>query len=360
MNRTAKSKKMVPTLYLTIAALIIACLAGVYAWFLISDYEKGVSEIYAQEQDGYVQLVLDQINLQTAGTDEQIIQNILGTLDSSTNRYWTLSHDETLVFVKDVLETSRYKSFSSDTYYNTLSSRDFVNSLQQNKVTHEVIEISGRKFIASGVKFVYNNKDYQICLLTNAEIMLENNTYLNTKINLIIMIIVILLIFVISTIVLARLVNSQNRALLAEKKTEEDLRRNLEQMDEQLHDKKMYDSETMVFGSSMIPTMLQKLEERGARPLVLATVPFDEKSYQTLTDEGQLLLGKNVVRMKLDEEHMLLIFVQCRKKEADRKLSALASYGIKAEQIREISESEAKSVKECYQEIISGGSGNKE
>ena len=131
-------------------------------------------------------------------------------------------------------------------------------------------------------------------------------------------------------------------------------------MDEQLHDKKMYDSETMVFGSSMIPTMLQKLEERGARPLVLATVPFDEKGYQILTDEGQLLLGKNVVRMKLDEEHMLLIFVQCRKKEADRKLSALASYGIKAEQIREISESEAKSVKECYQEIISGGSGNKE
>ena len=48
MNRTAKSKKMVPTLYLTIAALIIACLAGVYPWFLISDYEKGVSEIYAQ------------------------------------------------------------------------------------------------------------------------------------------------------------------------------------------------------------------------------------------------------------------------------------------------------------------------
>ncbi|MCH4192169.1 MAG: hypothetical protein LKF52_07660 [Butyrivibrio sp.] len=362
MNHTAKAKsgKMAPTLYMTLIALIIACLAGVYAWFLISDYEKGVSEIYAQEQDGYVQLVLDQINLQPENTDEQIIQNILGTLDSSTNRYWTLSHDKTLVFVKDVLETSRYKSFSADTYYNTVSSREFVSSLQQDKVTHAMIEIDGRKFIASGVKFIYDSKDYQICLLTNADIMLENNTYLSTKINLIIMIIVILVIFVISMIVLARLVNGQNRAILAEKRTEEELRRNLEQMNEQLHNQRMYDSETMIFGSAMIPTMLQKLEQRGSRPLVLVMVPSDERSYQILTDKGQLLLGKNVIRMKLDADYILLIFVQCHRRDAERMLLTLAPYGIKAEQIFEVSETESRSVEECFRELTAENGRSKE
>jgi len=136
MKHKNNSSKMFPTLFFTFIALVIACLAAVYAWVLINNYEKGVAEIYAQEQDGYVQLVLDQINLQPENTDEEIIRNILGTLDSSSNRYWTLSHDETIVFVKDVLETSRYKSFSADTYYNTVSSREFVAGLQNDQVKY--------------------------------------------------------------------------------------------------------------------------------------------------------------------------------------------------------------------------------
>ena len=92
MKHKNNSSKMFPTLFFTFIALVIACLAAVYAWVLINNYEKGVAEIYAQEQDGYVQLVLDQINLQPENTDEEIIRNILGTLDSSSNRYWTLSH----------------------------------------------------------------------------------------------------------------------------------------------------------------------------------------------------------------------------------------------------------------------------
>ena len=343
---------MFPTLFFTFVALGIACLAAVYAWVLINNYEKGVAEIYAQEQDGYVQLVLDQINLQPENTDEKIIQNILGTLDSSSNRYWTLSHDETLVFVKDVLETSRYKSFSSDTYYNTVSSREFVAGLKQGQVKHAVVIIDGRKFIASGVAFVYNNRNYQICLLTNAEIMLENNTYLSTKISLVIMIAVILMIFVIAVIILARLVNNLKRQLFAGQQTQEELRRNIEQLDEKLHNKNLYSSKTMIFGSSLIPTMLKKLNERANRPLVMAIVPFEEKTYQILISEGQEILGENVIRMKMDASHMLLIFVQCSREAAVEKLSLLEKYAITAERIFEVGEQE--NVAEVYQKEAIG------
>ncbi len=350
-NRNNRSK-MFPTLFFTFVALGIACLAAVYAWVLINNYEKGVAEIYAQEQDGYVQLVLDQINLQPENTDEKIIQNILGTLDSSSNRYWTLSHDETLVFVKDVLETSRYKSFSSDTYYNTVSSREFVAGLKQGQVKHAVVIIDGRKFIASGVAFVYNNRNYQICLLTNAEIMLENNTYLSTKISLVIMIAVILMIFVIAVIILARLVNNLKRQLFAGQQTQEELRRNIEQLDEKLHNKNLYSSKTMIFGSSLIPTMLKKLNERANRPLVMTIVPFEEKTYQILISEGQEILGENVIRMKMDASHMLLIFVQCSREAAVEKLSLLEKYAITAERIFEVGEQE--NVAEVYQKEAIG------
>ena len=354
MNRKHqnKSSRRVPTLLVTFVALGIACLAAVYAWVLINDYEKGVSEIYAQEQDGYVQLVLDQINLQPENTDEEIIQNILGTLDSSSNRYWTLSHDETLVFVKDVLETSRYKSFSSDTYYNTVSSREFVSGLHENQVTHAMVTIDGRKFIASGVAFVYNSRNYQICLLTNADIMLENNTYLSTKINLVIMIAVILLIFVIAVIILARLVNHLKRQLFAGQQTQEELRRNIEQLDEKIRNKNLYDSKTMIFGSSLIPTMLKKLNERTNRPLVMAIVPFEEKTYQILISEGQEILGQNVIRMKMDASHMLLIFVQCTMEAAVAKMSLLKKHAILSDRIFEVGEME--NVEAVYQKEAIG------
>ena len=352
MKHKNNGSKMFPTLFFTFIALGIACLAAIYAWVLINNYEKGVAEIYAQEQDGYVQLVLDQINLQPENTDEKIIQNILGTLDSSSNRYWTLSHDETLVFVKDVLETSRYKSFSSDTYYNTVSSREFVAGLKQGQVKHAVVIIDGRKFIASGVAFVYNNRNYQICLLTNAEIMLENNTYLSTKISLVIMIAVILMIFVIAVIILARLVNNLKRQLFAGQQTQEELRRNIEQLDEKLHNKNLYSSKTMIFGSSLIPTMLKKLNERANRPLVMAIVPFEEKTYQILISEGQEILGENVIRMKMDASHMLLIFVQCSREAAVEKLSLLEKYAITAERIFEVGEQE--NVAEVYQKEAIG------
>ena len=61
MKHKNNGSKMFPTLFFTFIALGIACLAAIYAWVLINNYEKGVAEIYAQEQDGYVQLVLDQI-----------------------------------------------------------------------------------------------------------------------------------------------------------------------------------------------------------------------------------------------------------------------------------------------------------
>ena len=352
MKHKNNGSKMFPTLFFTFIALGIAFLAAIYAWVLINNYEKGVAEIYAQEQDGYVKLVLDQINLQPENTDAEIIQNILGTLDSSSNRYWTLSHDETLVFVKDVLETSRYKSFSADTYYNTVSSREFVAGLQNGQVKHAMVIIDGRKFIASGVAFVYNNRNYQICLLTNADIMLENNTYLSTKISLVIMIAVILMIFVIAVIILARLVNSLKRQLLNGQQTQEELRRDIEQLDEKLRNKNLYDSKTMIFGSSLIPTMLKKLNERANRPLVMAVVPFEEKTYQIVINEGQEILGQNVIRMKMDASHMLLIFVQCRKEAAVEKMNLLKQYAIVSECIFEVGEQE--NVSEVYQKEVIG------
>ena len=330
---TRRKKKMIPTLRITIFSVIIAVLCGLYAGFLINNYERGVAEIYAVEQDGYVQLVLDQINLQDETADASTIQSILATLDSSSNKYWTLSNDDTLVFVKDVLETSRYKSFTTDTYYNTVSSREFVNNLSTDKVTHETVLINDSSYIASGVRFTHGGKQYRICLLTNSNIMLENNTYLSTKIDLIIMIIVILLTFIILMIILSRIVNSQRRQLDEALDEQDRLRLDIEKLGERLEEKNNYDIKATVFGNAVIPTMLAKIDERGTRPVTLSIVSYDKKTHQILIGEGQNLLGKNVIRMNIDIKHMLLIFLNTEFKDTISQLDVLKSLNIEVDEI---------------------------
>ena len=97
---------------MTLVVICVCC-----AWAQMKKYERGVLDVYAVQQDGYVQLVLDQINLQEDQDSEEIVHNILETLDASSNHYWTLSDAGSLVFVKDVLETNRYKGFTQESYY---------------------------------------------------------------------------------------------------------------------------------------------------------------------------------------------------------------------------------------------------
>lgn len=105
-----------------------------------------------------VQLVLDQINLKDNRDDEQIIKDILGAMDASSNRYWTFSKDQSMLFVKDVTETNKYKGVNTATYYISDSAKEFLNNLSVNNVIHSYIEINDNRYIASGVMFEYKGE----------------------------------------------------------------------------------------------------------------------------------------------------------------------------------------------------------
>ena len=100
-KRVKKNKK--PKNVLVITTIYVICfsvIAGAFAYTRINKYEEGVLEVCATQQDAYVQLVLDQINLKSNRDDEQIINDILGTMNSSSNKYWTFSKNQSILFVK--------------------------------------------------------------------------------------------------------------------------------------------------------------------------------------------------------------------------------------------------------------------
>ena len=63
-----------------ILTLVVVAAMSAMGHYLMKRYTTTIMNVYATQQDNYVQLVLDQINLQENGTEESIISDIIETL----------------------------------------------------------------------------------------------------------------------------------------------------------------------------------------------------------------------------------------------------------------------------------------
>lgn len=299
----------------TVFASVCALLAGMFAWFQLERYEQGVVEIYAVQQDAYVQLVLDQINLNREQKDESVIVDIIGTLDNSTNKYWTLSHEETLLFVKDVTETNRYKGFTTSTYYISDSAREFIDLLNVNKVRHKLISIGEKNYIASGAVFEYQGVTYQICLLTNPDAVLDHNVYLGARINMTVMICLLLVLFVITIIALAKVCSKRAAQLKSEQASNEELSHMVEQLNEIISQAEAYDARLTAFRMDQLPLVAKKLSERALYPITMMRLEYTAReAAEFLLEDSILVLDKQILRFR-DDERGFLVLVAVRYEE---------------------------------------------
>ncbi len=311
-----------------IILLVALCIAiSVYQLYR---YDKGVLEIYADQQDGYVELVMEQIALRDPdATDDEIIKQILGTLDASSGKYWTLSKDDYLVFVKDVLETNRYKGFTTSTYLVEQSADEFLNNLRRNWVTHSTIKMDGDDYIASGVEFEYNGVPYRICLLTNTSVVLDNNEFLSAKITIILMLILIFVIvavaFMTLTVELTRLKKESDEMHLHIR--EQNIK--IGELDQEMMEMEQYSTRLNAYHISVLQSFLEKLRERKTYPMQLMKLTFDRgKTREEFLEHAQMMLDKKILRfMMRDEKDLLLIFLQYQESEAKTAVKRIQLYG---------------------------------
>ncbi len=327
MNR----KKRGPSVWwVPFAVLLFACAVGVLAWLQLKSYERSVMEIYAGQQDGYVQLVLDQINLNKDRTSDQIIEEILGTLDESSNKYWTLSQRDALVFVKDVMETSRYRGFSTKTYFDSESAETFINSLELDHVTHDTIQLGERRFVASGVRFRYKGVLHSLCLLTSADVVLDYNAYLSARINISILAITELSVLALTAIGLAALSQKWKKAYEEETGRTAGLRSTVERLNGILGRRELYDTRLTAFQAAVLPQLLQKLEERGAWPVHFTLLSCDSREVQNrFLSNMQNILDRRVFRVLLDDRQLLLISANGQNMTEETLLTVLREPGVR-------------------------------
>lgn len=297
---------------LTATVVIVTVIFAVVGLAQLAVYDNNILEIYADQQDDYVQLVLDQINMKKYYSDEEIIEDILNSLDASGQKYWTLSKDESILFVKDVTETYRYKGFTTETYYISDSAKEFLDGLNVNYVTHSIIFMDDDEYVASGVKFEYHDSYYRICLLTNRNVILENNSFLSAKVTLYIVFVLMIAASVISTIALGTsvVVNKRKINRLSDDNEEKNLK--IVELNKALKANNAYQPKWNLYDESVLNVFAKKFQENGTRPIALILLQFDLTSDRNIfLEKAQFLLDKKVLRFApYSDNELLLVFVQ--------------------------------------------------
>lgn len=339
--------------FTSLIAIIIALIMAGLAWRQVVRYEEGILDIYAIQQDGYVQVVLNQINLLTNNDDTKIVEDIIGTLDSSSNKYWTLSKMEALIFVKDIRESNKYKGFSTKSYYATDSAMLFIDRLSENRVSHERIIIDGKRYIASGVQFEFGAKNYRICLLTSEDVVLDHNAYLRARVTVTILAVLLLLLFILFVSALSRRVEEYYAHICGVQEENQSLRTVVEKLNHQISTDNLYDTRHVSFQLSALPMLIEKMNETQVYPLYVGVLQFfTNKERDAYLVKSQVTLDKSVFRFKVDEKHIMLIFVATPLTLEQLHDVIGANYRVKIVAERQLDEKPDRELKDIIKELL--------
>lgn len=192
-----------------VISIICMLLFGAYAYYQIDKYEEGMAEIYSEEQDGYVALVSEKIK-----SGDKVVEDAQDTVEllkSADDHYWTLDDKSTILYIKNVTETNVYRNVAPEKYYKTETAKKFIESLSDDEITHSIIDIDNKKYIASGTLINYGEQSLRMILLTDYQILFTNNAYLSNKIFLEIAVVAVAVIFVVTMIMMAIYISQQNK-----------------------------------------------------------------------------------------------------------------------------------------------------
>ncbi len=321
----------------TFCMVVLVVLCTVFTYYQLEVQEDGILDVCATQQDAYVQLVLDQINLKDNREDEEIINDILSTLDSSTNKYWTFSKDKDMLFVKDVIETNRYKGLTAVSYYDSESAKEFMNSLDMNKVIHRNIELGEKEYVASGVAFNYDDEQYRLCLLTNKDVILNNNEFMEARIELMILVGFMLVVVMVTSMLFARK-QQQLRENIGEKlETIDDLQRTIGQLNEMYGQKDHYDTRYQLWNKELIKEFVQKLMAKKVNNAVLVKIYcMNEEDKKEFFDKASVVLDKKVLRFVINDNQILLMFISNDKSYVEKNMQLILNPGVIVDSMEEV------------------------
>lgn len=314
---------------LTLVIMLFAVAADAFIICELEHYETRFLELYGSQQDGYVNVILKQINRLGESAAEEDITDIISSLDSTAGRYWTLSRGDSILFVKSVTETNRYRGMTDGSYYASESALEFMDSLSANEVGHSLIDLDGDRFIASGMIFEWRKEQYRICLLTYDRVILDDNILLETKNAIIIVLSLILTILVILSMVMSRRINRQSSYI--DRQEERVVRQNQQMalLDERLKKEHAFNAGRQVYRGAVMDLFLEALDAKNVYPLHFAVFETEsEQGREDFFEHMQGVLDNHVLRFSMDEQRVVLLFVKYDRKISTRIIESLEDWDV--------------------------------
>ena len=310
MNKPNHKRSLI---VITACVITLVLLMSAFAWWQIYNYEQGVAELYAQEQDGYVEIVARQITLYGDIAGDEFVEETIQMLDSTSQRYWTLDNSEYFLFVKSISETNVYKTFSTDTFYNTQSAQDFLGTLRKGDVKHSIITLDGYKYVASGIIFEYNGTEYRLCLLTDYDIMLTNNAYLSSKLYLLIDFILIIALLAIAVIAFTVKLIDARKKLESIRQVNTELNTYIDYLDNVVMGR---NQRSIITGEGKILRLLHRIDERQVYPCTFVRIKLETENMMNFHTINGRFLEDSVVWIRYRKDAYMLLFGGLTSKEA--------------------------------------------
>lgn len=327
----AKPRKSHLVAAVTVIMIVVAAVLAALSYAQVKDVERGTVEAVAVQQDGYLELVLGQIALNQDSPDEEIIQNILSTLDGNKGSYWTFSKGQTMLFVKDATETSRYRSLTADSYFSTQSGAEFLAGLSTDDVVHSVIDINGTQYVASGALFDYGGETCRLCLLTNRDILLESNAMLGARSRLLVLMLCMLAIMVavpIGAAVNAARARNKLFAAQAQLVEQEDALQKAERRHSLLDS---FQVEERVWRADMLPKFEERARERGVSCAQMSVECRNQEARAKLLAYLGMHTDKRVLMFEAGPNEVTLLMVNGSREELEDALRRALTQGVRNE-----------------------------
>ncbi len=292
------------------ALSIILIMIMLVGFFFVGQFKTGILQVYARQQDAYVKLLLDQINLLGEDATTEDITLILSTMDSSNTKYWTLSEDDNIIFVKNIQETNRYKGFSTATFFASESGLDFLNEMKLNYVSHSFVNLDGETYVVSGTVFSFNERGYTLCLMTDKDMIVEENAFLSADIMIRIILAVMCIMAVFSMQVMGHICETKEKELNSVIKHNTELNQTIAKLNHRITRHDMFHPRWNLYQESVLDSFIEGFENKGVSDFGFCLLSFtSEESRNEFLEDAFVYLDRKVLRFQLDEDPLMLLLL---------------------------------------------------
>ena len=225
-----------------------------------------------------------------------------------------------------------------------------MTGLKFNQVAHDIIKVDDRTYLVSGVLFEYAGQDYRLCLMTEKNVLLDNNTYLEMKVQMQTFVIVLLLILVLVTTIYAFVIRRQAVKLDDKEADIKELCVRVSKLDEKLMDKDLHDTKNNVWKQSAIVPFIEKLTKKEYIPITFAQIEcIDIECRRRFLERAVYVLDRRVLRFEYGACDVVLIAVGMTKPQLNYGLDILKDAGITIQSIKLVdNNTEMNRLKERY------------